>query len=111
MSPRHHPSRAVVLLLALLSMVALGDSQRETCAMHGSGSALAEMSGGMHVAKMQGVATHGGTMHGVAGEGDAGTSADVAEHHAHARSNGGSDEQDSHHCGCTCLGDCSVSAP
>jgi hypothetical protein len=55
---------------------------------------------------MQADAMQADAMHGVA---DMHT--DAAAHDARARSNGGSDEQDSHRCDCTCIGDCSVSAP
>jgi hypothetical protein len=86
-------------------MAAFGDSQQAMCAMHGGGSALAAMSGAAHVGKSHVAAMQADAMHGVAD-----MHADAAAHDAGARSNG-SDEQDSHRCDCTCIGDCSVSAP
>ena len=85
-------------------MVALGESQRAMCAMHGGGSALGMMSGVAHGTAMHADAMQADAMHG-------GADADAAMHDAHARSDGGSDEQHSHRCDCTCIDDCSVGAP
>jgi hypothetical protein len=80
-------------------MVALGDAQQAACEIHGGGFGRAGTSDRMHGSAMQGGAMHDGT------------GADMATHHGHARSSGGSGEQDSNACSCTCIGDCSVSAP
>ena len=88
-TPRH-PLRAVILLLALLSAVVLGVGQEATCEMHG-GLAAGSVTGGSR--------QHHATAH-------VGTTA-----HEHGRHERGSSHQDSHGCNCTCIGDCSASAP
>lgn len=87
--PAHrHSLRAVLLLLALLSVVVLGDAQRASCPMHGDGSfgSMASM------------------MSGGAGAGMA--SGAMQDHH-----DGAPEQHDSHRCDCTCIGDCSATAP
>jgi hypothetical protein len=88
MPSRSRPFRAVLLLLALLSAVGLGDAQRSACPMHGGASAEAmasPMSGGADIG--------------------------MDTHVMHARHHGGSSHHDSDGCDCTCIGDCSTTAP
>jgi hypothetical protein len=88
MKSSRHPLRAVILLLALLSAVGLGDAQRMTCAMHGG--------------VMAGTMVRGAS---------SGADARMPTAGMHARHHGESHHQDSHGCDCTCIGDCSASAP
>lgn len=82
-----------------MSMVAFGDSQRELCAMHGGTSGTPAM-GAMAMGDMMmgGVDAH----------------ERMAPRDAQLRkdgSRGSSDQQNSDDCCCTCIGDCSVTAP
>jgi hypothetical protein len=88
--PTHRPrSRAVILLLALLSAVVLGAGQEATCEMHG-GMAAGSIAGGRH---------HG-----------AGAHVPLTSHDRHGHHDRGSGQQEPHGCRCTCLGDCSATA-
>jgi hypothetical protein len=90
MSSIIHASRAALLLLALLSAVVLGDAQKSRCAMHG----------GLEVSAGTGMTQDDAASHDRMGAGDSGM-----------HSGGSPDRRDTDHCHCSCIGDCSVSAP